>query len=159
MLPGTKTLTSHQHGERADIENALHRPDADLRGERDAFLFRDQVRADEFSGAAQQRQSGEADECWAQQSAGARLADRLQKHLPAHGAQQVGAVDQSDSGQDVKLADAAGLGAEAGPVEGAPVLHLEIHQDAQHNDDDGGGEDLLLFHPGREARGFTLNEA
>ena len=86
---------SQHHREGAHVEDALHSPDGDLRGEGQALFLGDDVRTNHFAGAAQQRQCGEAYELWGQQSRGRRFLYRLEKNSPAHGAQHIGKIGKA----------------------------------------------------------------
>src|SRR5712692_10154484 len=138
-------VDSHQHRERADVEDAFYRPDPNLRRDRHLFLSCDQVRTDELAGAAQQRQPREPDEGRCDQARGSRVADRFQEHLPAESAQYIGDIDQSHGAGDLQRVNVARV-AELGPIEGSPVPHLEVEQGAQDCHHDGGGQNTFLRH-------------
>src|SRR5207237_10722583 len=57
-----ENVTSHQYGKGTDIEDAFDRPHAYLGRYRHSFFERDQVGANPFAGASQQRQTGATDE-------------------------------------------------------------------------------------------------
>src|SRR2546426_1819281 len=138
-------VDSHQHRERADVEDAFYRPDPNLRRDRHLFLSCDQVRTDELAGAAQQRQPREPNEGRCDQARGSRLADRLQEHLPAESAQYIGDIDQSHGAGDLQRVHMACV-AELDPIERSPVAHLQVEQGAQDCQHDGRGQNAFLRH-------------
>ena len=54
---GEKGGQNQQDGESPNVEDALHRPDRQLGGKGQVLAARNQIGADEFPGAAQQRQT------------------------------------------------------------------------------------------------------
>ncbi len=152
-LDGKKA--GHQHQDRAQIEEALHRPHRKLRGEGEFLLARNQVGAGKLAGAAKQSQGGKADDLRRDQPPEAGGCGGLEKNSPADGAHHVGQIDQRDSGADVPQAHAAGVLAELCPIECPPGAKLEIHQGSEDCRNNNEGNNLFLLHSGRASRSWS----
>src|SRR5581483_1361323 len=146
-LSGKEDVERHQDSKRTDIEDAFDGPNSQLGGEGDILLSRDQVRPNELARSSQQRQPGETYECRRHEAAGASLAYGLEENLPAKRTENVRDVNQTDRSRDMEQVDVAGL-PEFPPVKRAPMLDLEVDQQAENGQHDSCAQKALLIHLG-----------
>src|ERR1035441_7698225 len=84
QLRGQKNARHQQDGKTADVKNSLHRPDRNLRGERQVLSAGYQIGTNQLTGPAEQGESGEPDQSgWKQSQHGCLLAHRAKENFPS----------------------------------------------------------------------------
>ena len=158
MIEGKRPQIGRQKAERQKhrkgphIEDALHSPDRNLRGEGEALFLGDDVGANHLAGAAQQSQGGEADKLRRQQAGRGCLADRLQENAPADCAQNICQVRQHQAVESVQPVNVFGAAPERVPVERLPGADLQVNQQAQRDQDYAEDERAFFVHGRKTVR-------
>src|SRR5208283_2436598 len=137
---------AHQkHRKAADVEDALDRPDRNLRSHTQVLLASDQIGANQFSGAAEKSEAGKANHGGRNQPHDRRFfTNRAEKNLPSHRAQEIGEVNEQNA---VKYVPPVQVELnQPRPVEVSPRAELKVNKRRQYKDNGGIESPLLDFH-------------
>src|SRR5581483_7572093 len=144
---GQECRHDQQEGKAANIENAFHGPNRNLRGKAQVVPSRDQVGTNQLSRASQYRQPGKTDQGRGHQPEGGSLgANRAQENLPAECPHNVCDVDERNRVSHMPQIDMVGLRPERSPIEVPPGTKLNVNQDRKHYPDESVNAGLFLVH-------------
>ena len=123
-----------------EVVDTFEEPGSHLGRDGDVFRAGDEVGADEFSGAAEEDDGGEADEGIDENAAeGGVGIDGAEHDLPAEDAADVAGHDDGGTGNHPAPIDVIVDVGEGGPVEGRQALPGEPDQDGDEEDGQGEG--------------------